>query len=237
MFVGHLGAGLAAKAVEPRLSLGALFGAALFADLALWALVLAGVESVGPPVVAGGARFFTFDFPWSHGALASVAWSALAGGLAWHLAGARTARRSRLAWTFAAAVASHFLLDLVVHVPDLPLVGPASPALGLGLWRAMPVALAVELAIALAALGAWLVVVKPARGRAIAVIALVAAAGALTAAGPYLPGDPPPAAALAMGSLATLAVVVAVGAFVDRSAGLAAPRPPVGTPAGMRERL
>ena len=237
MLVGHLGAGLAAKAVEPRLSLGALFGAALFADLALWVLVLAGVESVGPPVVAGGARFFTFAFPWSHGALASVAWSALAGVLAWRVAGARTPRRLRLAWTLAAAVASHFLLDLLVHVPDLPLVGTASPALGLGLWRAMPVALAVEIAFALTGLGAWLVIVKPTRGRAIALIALVAATGALTVAGPYLPGDPPPAAVLAMSSLATLAVVVAVGAVVDRSAGLTAPGPPVGTPTGARERL
>jgi hypothetical protein len=125
VFVGHLGAGLAAKAVEPRLGLGALFGAALFADLALWGLVLAGVESVGPPVVAGGARFFTFAFPWSHGALASVAWSALAGALAWGLAGPRTPRRHRLAATIAAAVASHFVLDASSTFPTFRSRGPA----------------------------------------------------------------------------------------------------------------
>jgi hypothetical protein len=79
--------------------------------------------------------------------------------------------------------------------------------------------------------------VKPSRGRAIAVVALVAATGTLTAARPYLPGEPPPPAVLALSSLAMLAVVIAAGALVDRSAGLAAKPPPVGTPAGAPARL
>jgi hypothetical protein len=227
VFVGHLGAGLAAKALEPRLSLGALFAAALLADLALWTLVLADVESVGPPVTAGGARFFTFAFPWSHGALASVAWSALAGALAWIAAGPAMPRRGRLAATIAAVVASHFVLDAVVHVREMPLAGPASPKVGFGLWQAMPIALAIEGALALAALAAYLAVARPTRGRGIAVAALVATTGTLTAVGPWLPGDPPAPAALALSSLATLALVVVAGAWVDRSAGLAArPTPP-----------
>ena len=44
-----------------------------------------------------------------------------------------------------AAVASHWLLDLVVHVPDLPLVGNDSPKLGLGLWRHFELSVALEL--------------------------------------------------------------------------------------------
>ena len=34
-----------------------------------------------------------------------------------------------------AAVVSHWFLDVVVHVADLPLAGNDSPKLGLGLWR------------------------------------------------------------------------------------------------------
>jgi hypothetical protein len=63
MFVGHLGAGLAIKAAAPRLNLGTVVAAALYADLLLWALVLAGVESVGEPIRAGGARVLTFTVP------------------------------------------------------------------------------------------------------------------------------------------------------------------------------
>ncbi len=225
MFVGHLGAGLAAKAAEPRLNLGALFAAALFADLLLWTLVLAGVESVGAPVTAGGARFFTFEFPWSHGALASALWTALAATLGWAVAGAGTPRRARIAIALAAAVASHVVLDVLVHVPDVPLAGASSSKMGLGLWRTMPVALAVELALAAAALAWCLRSSAWSRGRTALVVAIVVAAGALTVAGPYLAGEPPPAATLAASSLATLAAIVALAFAAEGRAGLFATRP------------
>ena len=57
MFVGHLGAGLAVKAAEPRWNLGVLFAAALFADLLLWTLVLAGVESPGHTICQFNVHF------------------------------------------------------------------------------------------------------------------------------------------------------------------------------------
>ena len=215
MFVGHLGAGLAVKAAEPRWNLGALLAAALFADLLLWALVLAGVESVGAPVRSGGARFFTFAFPYSHGALASAGWTLAAAMVGWIAAGPGTPRRARLACALAIAVASHFLLDLVVHVPDLPIAGGDSAKLGMGLWRAMPVALAVELLMAAGALAYCLRRVRLSRWRRVLLVTLVAVAGALTALGPYLPGDPPPASSLAASSLLTLVALVVAGFVVD----------------------
>ena len=223
MFVGHLGAGLAVKAVEPRWNLGLLFAAALFADLLLWVLVLVGVESVGAPVQSGRARFFTFAFPISHGALASAGWTLAAAALGWIVAGAGTPRRARLAWTLAIAVASHFLLDLVVHVPDLPVAGGDSAKLGLGLWRAMPIALAVELALAVAALAACMRRAPLPRWRGALLVAVVAISGLLTAFGPYLPGEPPPATTQAATSLVTLAVIVALGFVVEGRTGWAVP--------------
>lgn len=215
MFVGHIGAGLALKRVEPRLNLGALLFAALFADALLWLLVLAGVESVGHPVNAGRGRFFTFVFPYSHGLAASIGWSALAALLGW-FASQGAGGGARVACALAAAVFSHFVLDLIVHVPDMPLLGGESAKLGLGLWRSMPVAIAFELALAAAGLALYLQRARLARGRAALVVGLVVLASAMTASGPYIPGPPPPPAALAAASLATVFAVVLVGFAVER---------------------
>ena len=55
MFLGHFGAGFAAKAIAPRVSLGWLFAAAQFIDLLWPTLLLAGAERVR---IAPGALYF-----------------------------------------------------------------------------------------------------------------------------------------------------------------------------------
>ena len=122
------------------------------------------------------------------------------------------------------AVFSHFVLDLIVHVPDLPILGRESPTLGLGLWREMPVALALELLLTAGALAIYLQSAHLARARRILVCATVAVAAVLTAAGPYLPGAPPPARLLALSSLATLIILVALGFAVEGRVAIAADR-------------
>jgi len=52
-------------------------------------------------------------------------------------------------------VFSHFLLDLPMHTPDMPIVGNNSPKIGLGLWRHRNLALAAELATLAAGLWIW----------------------------------------------------------------------------------
>ena len=217
MFVGHIGAGLFVKRLEPRLNLGALLFAALFADLLLWTLVIFGIESLGAPETTGSARFFTFVFPYSHGFAASVIWSGLAGATGWFLLAPRASRRSRLAWALSLAVFSHFMLDLIVHVPDLPIFGQSSPKLGLGLWRHMPIALAIELALSAVALVLYLNFTQLSRAKAFLVGGAVVMAAALTAVGPYLPGAPPPPSVLALSSLLTLFVIVLLGFVAEGS--------------------
>ena len=224
MFVGHLGAGLLVKRIEPRLNLGVLFVAALFVDILLWVLVLFGAESVGAPQSAGSARFFTFEFPYSHGLVANVLWSALAALAGWFLAAPAASRRTRVAWALGLAVFSHFVLDLIVHIPDLPILGEHSPKLGLSLWRHMPIALTLELLLAAGALAVYLYSARLSVGRTILICGTVTVAGILTAAGPYISGAPPPARILALSSLATLIVVVALGFVVEGRVGLTANR-------------
>lgn len=52
----------------------------------------------------------------------------------------------------AVAVFSHWLLDALVHVAELPVAGIDSMKVGLGLWQSMPVGLAVEALIAVVGL-------------------------------------------------------------------------------------
>jgi membrane-bound metal-dependent hydrolase YbcI (DUF457 family) len=150
MFLGHFGAGFAAKAIAPRASLGWLFAAAQFIDLLWPTLLLAGVERVR---IAPGATAVTplvFEhYPWSHSLAAVAAWAALVGALYFAVK-----RDRRGAAVLAALVASHWFLDAIVHAPDLPLYPGSATLAGLGAWSSVPLTLALELAIFAA--GAWL---------------------------------------------------------------------------------
>lgn len=44
---------------------------------------------------------------------------------------------------------SHFVLDGLVHVPELPRLGQNSPKVGLSLWNHMPLKLTIESLMAL----------------------------------------------------------------------------------------
>jgi hypothetical protein len=65
-------------------------------------------------------------------------------------------RNTRGAWFVAALVVSHWLLDAIVHVPDLPLSPGGGTMMGLGLWQSRAATMAVEVPIF--ALGVWLYV-------------------------------------------------------------------------------
>lgn len=150
MFVGHFAIGFAAKAVAPRASLGTLFAAAQFVDLLWPTLLLLGLERVR---IAPGITLVTpLDFehyPISHSLAAVIGWSLAFGLLYYALRGG-----ARVAAVLAALVASHWLLDAIVHRPDLPLWPGSSMRVGLGAWDSLPLTFAIELA--LFGLGVWL---------------------------------------------------------------------------------
>lgn len=145
MFLGHYGVALAAKRVAPRSSLGTLILAAQWAD-ELWpVLLLTGAEQVrvAPGLMAANSLDFV-SYPYTHSLLMLVAWGALFCGL--YFAARRYVRG---AWVVGGAVVSHWLLDLVVHRPDLPL-WPGSPVkAGFGLWNSIAGTLVVEFGLLL----------------------------------------------------------------------------------------
>ena len=140
MFVGHFALGFAAKKATPKTSLATLFVAAQLADI-LWPFFLAfGIEQV--VIVPDKTAVTPLDFvsyPYSHSLLTLVTWGALFGGLYF----ART-KNSRGAVILAALVVSHWVLDWLTHLPDMPL-WPGGPKYGLAMWKSLPLTLVVEL--------------------------------------------------------------------------------------------
>jgi len=149
MFIGHYAVGLASKKFAPRASLGVLIAAPILLDL-LWPIfLLLGWESVS--IEAAGNPFLRLHFdsyPISHGLVAVVGWATLFAsiyfGFARYLAGAIAI------WI---GVISHWLLDYIVHRPDLPLLVGSDRVFGLGLWNKRWATIAVELLFF--TLGVW----------------------------------------------------------------------------------
>jgi hypothetical protein len=218
VFLGHIGVALAAKRAAPRASLGTLVAASVWIDLVWPALLLAGVERVR--IDPGNTAVTPLDFaryPFTHSAVAVAGWAVLFGAVYLALVGYR-----RGAVVAAALVASHWVLDLVVHRPDLPL-GPEGPKVGLGLWNHLPATLAVEIGLLAAGLVLY-VRTAPARdavGRW-ALAALAAFLVAVYAANVF--GPPPPSEkAIAFGGFAQW-LFVAWAAWIDRHRRVAARR-------------
>lgn len=136
MFVGHYGAALALKGVERRASLGLLFLGVQFVDLLFFPFVAAGVEDMSIVPNATPSTHFTLDYlPYTHSLVASLAWSLLAFVVAYFALGSARKGRFSISIVLAISVLSHWVFDLIVHTPDLPLTTDDSTKLGLGLWK------------------------------------------------------------------------------------------------------
>jgi len=143
VFIGHNAVAFAAKRVAPRTSLGVLMAAAMLVDLIWPILLILGVEHVR--IQRGATRMSPLDFtdyPWTHSLVMGIGWGILFGVIYWGVS-----RYGRGALVVGLLVVSHWVLDFVVHRPDLPLVPGGGPKLGLGLWNRPFATLAIESAM------------------------------------------------------------------------------------------
>lgn len=155
MFIGHYGVALAAKRVDKNIPLGLLFFATQYADILFFLLILTGIEtmSIVPGITASNPLDFTY-YPYSHSLTASLLWAGLFFVVFKITPSKSGSRNNRIALVVAAIVLSHFFLDLIVHRPDLPLLGDNSYKLGLGLWNYIIISSLIEILIFVA--GLWL---------------------------------------------------------------------------------
>jgi len=214
MFAGHLGAALAIGRAERAVNVG-VFIAALLQDFLLWIFVILGWESADIPANFASTHQPEFVFPYSHGLVASVAWSVLAGGLAFALL-SRLPTRSRAAVLVAVAVLSHWALDALVHRPELPLAFSGSRRVGLALWNHMPVALTLEALLVVVGLCLFISGTRIGRTKSIALAVLSLVVMGFTAVGMTIASAPPSATVMAWSSLGTLAVVCVLACWLGR---------------------
>ena len=176
MIAGHFGLAAAVKAGRPAIPVWTLMLATAWLDVVFVPLYLSGVETVDGEGYGGGV----IHADYTHSLVGALVLAALFGAVASKWLG----REAGL--VLGGVVFSHWLLDLVVHRPDLPILpGNAGdlPTFGFGLWRLPAVSAVVELLMLAIGIGLyWRAAAKsdPKRARTLGLAA--AAFGVITLA-------------------------------------------------------
>jgi len=136
MFVGHYAASLALKSVEKNASLGMLFLAVQFVDILFFPFVLLGIERMNIIENYTASTHFELVFmPYTHSLLAAFLWAGAVYAVFRFMPSKLVVTKSSVALVIALGVVSHWFFDLIVHTPDLPLIGDSTLKLGFGLWN------------------------------------------------------------------------------------------------------
>ena len=144
MFVGHYGVAFGARPATPAVRLWVYFIAVQWLDVVWSVLVLLGVEKLH--IVPGFTEANPYDLyymPYTHGLPGAVVLSLALGAV---IAAFTAQQRGRAFLIVSAASFSHWILDLIVHIPDLPLYGNTDKV-GFGLWRHVAISFPLEIAV------------------------------------------------------------------------------------------
>jgi hypothetical protein len=133
MFIGHFAIAFLLARLFPQVPLLISLVAVSFPDLVWPLLVFAGIEKVKVNPESALQKYLVFEkYPYSH-SLIFTNFVALAIGLTLAL----ILSNPLVALVFTVGSASHWILDSIVHLPDLPVLGfgRRDRKIGLGLWR------------------------------------------------------------------------------------------------------
>ena len=143
MFIGHYGVSFASKSFHKSIPLWLLFIAVQFLDV-LWSIfVFTGIEKVRiVPGITATNPLDLYYMPYTHSLVGALVWSAVG------IGAYKIVRKSSIATAAAIGVAvfSHWVLDLVVHRPDLALYDDTYK-MGLGLWDYPATAFGLEIVL------------------------------------------------------------------------------------------
>ncbi len=209
MFVGHYAAALAATAAEPKAPLWATVAGCQLVDIGWSAFIITGIERASIDPSLPGSVLVLEHMPWTHSLPMTFVWAIGAAVLARMLLRLPT-------WASAVvglSVASHWLLDLLVHRPDLELWF-GGEKVGLGLWNYPVPEQAVEMGL-VAIAGAALAASRKELGRkAWPLVAFIAFLVALQIVAMLTP-PPPNTTVMGTSALAVYLVAIAIAALAD----------------------
>jgi hypothetical protein len=210
VFIGHFAPAFVAAAVSPdRPRLGTLFVAAQLVDWVFFGLTLMGVEQMrADPSASVMMPVDYHHMPYSHSLVGTAIWAAVL------LVVVAVRQRDLTLGVLAGVVAvSHWLLDFVVHVPDLTIWG-TPPKLGLGLWNMPWAAIPLELALTL---GAFAFYLRRTRGPAGPPLVLIGAMLAMQAISWFGPHPAEAGVFFALQALMAFAILTALAAWVGEN--------------------
>jgi hypothetical protein len=222
LFTGHYSFSFAGKSLagnsgdqnsDKRIPLWLLFLAVQWIDV-MWSIfVLLGIEKVRivPGITASNALdlyYMPYTYmPYTHSLLGVLCWSALAYVVCQIVPSLRGVRTGLI---LAAAVFSHWILDLIVHRPDLALYDSVGK-MGFGLWNYRGAAFALEMGVLFG--GAMMLYRTAAhRGRLIGFVIFLAA---LQVFGTFFFPPPPSDHAAAMTALGSYIVLALAAWWAD----------------------
>ena len=196
------------------------FLAVQFMDIVFAVLAMTGVE--GETRMIGGEPYFTI--PYSHSLLTSLGWAAL-GGLIFKLIRPKSGAKGF--WVVFGLVFSHWVFDLIVHRPDLPIWPGSTIELGLSVWNWPYLAFALEMGLLLAAFLYWVRITTGPRSSLIGLSILfvfmgllqfvfITAPGVQVQAGTFDPTAGPEGVPLGLMMLFTYGLLAAAIAWVER---------------------
>ena len=151
MITGHFAAGLALKPKTNTIPLWALFFATQLTDVVGMIFVILGWEYMEPTPGISAINSMEMYLPYTHSLIMTPVWMVI-GACLYKTVVRSTSQRDMV--IIALAVASHWLLDFISHVPDLPIFIAREPVVGIGLWQSVIATKAVE--TLLLAIGVWI---------------------------------------------------------------------------------
>lgn len=211
MFVGHYAVALAAKAAQPRAPLWTYVAGCQLLDIGWSGLVMAGVEKVRFDDSLPGSNLDLWFMPYTHSLPAALLWSVAAALLVRLL----ITRAWAPAATVGLVVFSHWVLDWLVHRPDLDL-GFGGPKVGLGLWNFPIPEATLEMVLLALAGGAWIAAIKTAQAKAWPALVFIGLLGLLQLVAELPSAGKPNAFGFGMTALIAYLVATLVSLAFDR---------------------